>query len=178
LSVSGGRVRAIIHEGVNRIEGDFVNVRRRFALFEGARILDPLVQLETFQVLGGSGDTDLVRDVKGLVERRVEACGLWEISGGGDASKGRLELLLLWRRWSRRGTCLLLGRCLYLLPINRLDLWSLLLAFAVSSASASSSCSSSSRSSLLLLLEGRLIWTALNSADLFGLLSAAAAQLM
>jgi hypothetical protein len=114
-----------------------------------------------------------VRDVKGLVERRIEACGSWEVSGGGDASKGRLELLLLWRRWSRRGTCLLLGRCLYLLPINRLDLWSLLLAFAVSSASASSSCSSSSRSSLLLLLlEGGLIWTALNSADLFSLLLA------
>jgi hypothetical protein len=65
----------------------------------------------------------------------------------------------------------LLGRRLCLLSINRLDLWSLLLAFAVSSASTSLSCSSSSRSSLLLLLlEGGLIWTTLNSADLFGLL--------
>jgi hypothetical protein len=64
----------------------------------------------------------------------------------------------------------LLGRCLCLLPINRLDLWSLLLAFAISSASMSSSCSSSSGTSLLLLLEGGLTWTALNSADLLGLL--------
>jgi hypothetical protein len=64
----------------------------------------------------------------------------------------------------------LLGRRLCLLPINRLGLWSLLLVFAISSASTSSSCSSSSRASLLLLLEGRLVRTALNSADLFGLL--------
>jgi hypothetical protein len=64
----------------------------------------------------------------------------------------------------------LLGRLLCLLPIDRLDLWSLLLAFAVSSVSTSSSCSSSPRTSLLLLLEGRLVWTTLNSADLLGLL--------
>jgi hypothetical protein len=64
----------------------------------------------------------------------------------------------------------LLGRLLCLLPIDRLDLWSLLLTFTVSSSPTSSSCSSSSRPSLLLLLKGGLVWTALNSADLPGLL--------
>jgi hypothetical protein len=64
----------------------------------------------------------------------------------------------------------LLGRLLCLLPIDRLDLWSLLLTLSVSAVSMSTSCSSSSRSSLLLLLlEDGLVGSALNSADLPGL---------
>jgi hypothetical protein len=109
-----------------------------------------------------------VSEVEGLIEGRIEASGLREVGQGGYASENKRLCCC----WSRRGTCL---RLLLGLPgsnyhrsIGRLCLGSLTLTS--SSAVLAASTPSSVVASLLLLLEGGLLRTALNSADLSCLL--------
>ena len=131
--------------------------------------MDPIGQLETFESLGGWGNSDFVGEIQSPIEGRVETGSRREECWGGDASKGEL---LLWWCWSRRGTCLRLLLNLLLLSwlrIGRLCLWSLILS-SISTTTASSSPRSISS---LLLLEGGLVRTALNCADLLSLVLSA-----
>jgi hypothetical protein len=114
-------------------------------------------------------------EVQSPIEGRVETGSLWEESWGGDATKSKL---LWWWCWSRRGTCLRLLLDLLLLSwlrIGRLCLGSLVL----SSVSTTSASSASRSITSLLLLEGGLVGTALDSADLLSLvLSAGSVSLL